>query len=74
MPKYAEGKYLILQFDAYGSRVGHSELAQEQNLIGAVAEARELVNSGQAATTAVVRVVYNTIDDRGRYESREAVR
>lgn len=60
MAKYAEGNYLILTFDRYGTKI-ETRLAELQGLIGAQKEGEKLIG-GDVASFSVLRVLINSID------------
>lgn len=64
MSKYAEGNYLIVTFDKYGTRI-ETRLAELQGIIGAQKEAAKLLDD-TVASYAVMRVLTNSIDRNSR--------
>lgn len=61
MAKYAGGNYLILGFDIYGTKIS-SKISETQNLIGSQEIGRAMVEAGECASFAVVRVLHNSIE------------
>ena len=59
--KYRQDNYLMIGFDEYGGKV-FSRLTDGQNLTGSQAEGNALVDAGECASFAILRVLHNSID------------
>ena len=59
--KYRTDQYLMIGFDEYGGKV-FSRLTDGQNLTASQAEGNALVEDGECASFAILRVLHNSID------------
>lgn len=64
--KYRGNNYLILGFDGYGGKL-FSRPSESQNLTGSVAEGKAAVETGECASFAVLRVVFNSLYQSARW-------
>ena len=74
--KYRQDNYLMIGFDAYGGKV-LSRLTDGQNLTASQAEGNALVEAGECASFAILRVLHNSIDaakaDKWMPQPRETI-
>ncbi len=66
MSKYSEDSYLIFLFDEYGTKI-ESRISPEPGLIRSQAAGFQIIkDEPRFASFAVLRVLFNTIDDAKR--------
>ena len=74
--KYRQDNYLMIGFDEYGGKV-FSRLTDGQNLTSSQAEGNALIEAGECASFAILRVLHNSIDaaksDRWMPQPRETI-
>lgn len=59
--KFRQDAYLIIGFDAHGGKV-FTKLTDGQNLTRSQAEGYRLIDEGECASFALLRVLHNSVD------------